>query len=209
VLADSGQRGKVALLFVSVPANHGYGVLAALVGGESAGLPIPGETALVTAGLLAAAGHLSTPLVIAIAALAAMAGDNLGYWFGRRAGRRALQGGRGPLGRHRRRLLLKGEAFFARHGVKAVFLGRFVVGVRVVAALVAGATRMPVRQFMLANAAGAVVWSGATTLLVVWLGPLGAGLAVASSWVAVAVGLLVGGVPGRFARAPASAPEAS
>jgi membrane protein DedA with SNARE-associated domain len=209
VLADSRQRGKVASLFVSVPANLGYGVLAALVGGESAGLPIPGETALVTAGLLAAAGHLSVPLVIVIAALAAMAGDNLGYWLGRHAGRRALQGGRGPLGRHRRRLLVRGEAFFARHGVNAVFLGRFVVGVRVVAALVAGATRMPIRQFMLANAAGAVVWAAATTLLVVWLGPPGAVLAFASSWVTVAVGLLVGVVSGRVALAPASAPEAS
>ncbi len=194
-------------MFVSVPANLGYGVLAALVGGESAGLPIPGETALVTAGLLAGAGHLSVPLVIAIAALAAMAGDNLGYWLGRRAGRRALKGGRGPLGRHRRRLLAKGEAFFARQGMKAVFLGRFVVGVRVVAALVAGATHMPVRKFMLANAAGAVVWATATTMLVVWLGPLGAALAFASSWVAVAAGLLVGVVKGRFVRVPASAPE--
>lgn len=72
-------------MFMSIPAHLGYGVLAGLVFGESAGLPIPGETALVGAGLLAASGQLSLPLVIGVTASAAILGDNLGFWFGRRA----------------------------------------------------------------------------------------------------------------------------
>ncbi len=184
-------------MFVSVPANLGYTVLAALVAGESAGLPIPGETALVSAALLTGSGPLSLPIVIGVAAVAAVVGDNLGYWFGRRAGRRALQARRGPFRRHRQHLLDRGEGFFARHGGKAVVLGRFVAGVRVVTAVVAGASGMPARRFFIANAAGAIGWASLTALLVWWLGPLGAVIALSSGWTLAAVGGVVGGVRAR------------
>lgn len=175
-------------MLVSVPANLGYTVLAGLVLGESAGLPIPGETALISAALLAGTGTLSLPMVIGVAALAAIVGDNLGYWFGRRAGRSALTARRGPFRGHRQHLLDRGEVFFARHGGKAVALGRFVAGVRVVTAIVAGASRMPVARFMVANAAGAIAWAGTTALLVWWLGALGAGIALASGWTIAGLG---------------------
>lgn len=187
-------------MLVGVPANLGYTVLAALVAGESAGLPIPGETALISASLLAGTGTLSLPLVIGVAALAAIVGDNLGYWLGRRAGRRALTARRGPFRRHRQHLLDRGEVFFARHGGKSVALGRFVAGVRVVTAIVAGASRMPVARFMVANALGAIAWAGTTALLVWWLGPLGAGIALASGWTIAGLGAAVATVRSRRAR---------
>lgn len=163
-------------MLLSIPANLGYGAIALLVGGESAGLPVPGETALVSGALLAGAGHLSLPIVIAIAAAAAIAGDNVGYWVGRRGGRRALLARRGPFRDHRQRGLVRGEEFFARYGTKAVFVSRWVPGVRVVAALVAGATRMPVRGFMIANALGAGAWAATTGGMVFLLGPVGAAI---------------------------------
>ena len=78
-----------SMLF-SVPVSLGYPALAGLVLGDSAGLPLPGETALITAGGLAAAGHLALGLVVIIAVLAAVAGDTLGFWIGRRRGREVL-----------------------------------------------------------------------------------------------------------------------
>ena len=180
-------------MLLSISANLGYGALAAFVGAESAGLPVPGETALVAGALLAAAGHLSLPAVIVVAAVAAIAGDNLGYWIGRRAGRRALLARRGPFRRHRQRALAHGEAFFARHGARAVFFGRWVPGVRVVAAVVAGATRMPVRSFLIANALGAFAWAGTTASVVFLLGPTG-GIIVLLSGLAVAAGATLTGV---------------
>jgi membrane-associated protein len=191
-------------MLVSIPANLGYVALAALVAGESAGLPIPGETALISASLLVGAGGLSLPLVIGVAAIAAIVGDNFGYWFGRRAGRRALTAHRGPFRRHRQHLLDRGEAFFARHGGKAVVLGRFVVGVRIVTAVVAGASRMPIGRFMVANAIGAITWAVMTTSLVVWLGPLGAGIALASGWTLAALGGIAAALRSRRARQRAS-----
>lgn len=96
-------------MIFTVPTHLGYGVLAGLIAGESAGLPIPGETALISAALLAGSGALSLPVVIAVATIAAIVGDNFGYWTGRRAGRRALLAERGPFRRHRTHLLAKGE----------------------------------------------------------------------------------------------------
>jgi membrane-associated protein len=142
---------------------------------------------------------------VGVAATAAIVGDNIGYWFGRRAGRRALTARRGPFRRHRQHLLDRGEAFFARHGGKAVALGRVVTGVRVVTAVVAGASRMPVGRFMVANAIGAFAWAGATASLVVWLGPVGAAIALASGWTIAGAGVLLAAVRVRRARARAAA----
>ncbi|MDX6730757.1 MAG: hypothetical protein QOC54_705, partial [Baekduia sp.] len=74
-------------MLLPVPSQVGYLALGALILGESAGLPLPGETALITAGGLVAAGHLSLVLVILVGALAAITGDTMGYWIGRRGGR--------------------------------------------------------------------------------------------------------------------------
>lgn len=175
-------------MLIGIPSSLGYGALAALVGAESAGLPVPGETALITGALLASAGHLSLPLVIGVAAAAAIVGDNLGYWVGRKGGRRALLASRGPFREHRQKALVRGEAFFARYGSKAVFVSRWIPGVRVVAAVVAGATRMPVRGFMVANALGALAWATTTALLVYALGPVGGGVILVAGAVIAGVG---------------------
>ncbi len=137
---------------------HGLLLLFALVAMESAGAPLPGETALVTAGVLAQRGHYSLVAVIAVAALAAIVGDNIGYWIGRRGGRALLR--RTPVIRtYFDRALPPSERFFQRHGAKTVFLGRFIAVLRVTAAWMAGISRMPWWRFLLWNAAGGIVWA--------------------------------------------------
>lgn len=138
-----------------------YLLLFALVAGESAGLFVPGETALIAAGVLAGSGRLDIVAVVAIAAAGAVVGDNVGYAAGRYGGRRLLTSARLPFPRHRARLLDRGDAFFERHGGKAVFLGRFVTGVRVVVAWVAGVNGLPWRRFVVWNLLGGVVWAAA------------------------------------------------
>jgi membrane protein DedA with SNARE-associated domain len=119
---------------------------------------VPGETALVASSVLAKHGSLQIELVIAIAAVAAIVGDNLGYLISRRVGRRLLER---PGRRQQRRLelLARGEMFFERHGPKAVFLGRWTAGLRVWASWLAGITEMPWRSFLLWNGLGGVTWA--------------------------------------------------
>ena len=135
-----------------------YAVLAALVGLESAGIPLPGETALFAGALLAHDGELSIALVIAVAACAAIVGDNCGYLIGRRLGRRALTRS-GPFEEHRRAALRRADGFFERHGAKAVFLGRWITGLRVWASWFAGMTHLPWRRFLVYNALGGICWA--------------------------------------------------
>jgi membrane protein DedA with SNARE-associated domain len=160
---------------IAVPAGLGYWALFGLVLGESAGLPIPGETALIVASGLAASGKLSFPLVILITACAAIIGDTAGYWIGRRGGRKLLTRD-GFMADHRRDAVEKADKFFAKYGVFTVFFGRFVIGVRVVAALVAGATHMKYPHFAVANALGAFAWASVIGGIAYWLGPTGAGI---------------------------------
>jgi membrane protein DedA with SNARE-associated domain len=148
-----------ALLFLTLPASRlAYALLALLVGGESAGVPLPGETALITASILASQGKLSLPLVIAVAAAAAIVGDNIGYELGRLGARRVLSRP-GRFEERRQEFLRRGEAFFERHGSKTVFLGRWLPFLRVTAAWLAGANRMPWPRFFAWNAAGGISWA--------------------------------------------------
>jgi len=149
--------------------ESGYPLLFVLVACESGGLPIPGETALIAASLLASHGTLSIELVIPIAACAAIVGDNIGYQIGRRGGRWLLERP-GRLHSSRLRVLERGEPFFARHGPKAVFLGRFVLGLRVWASWLAGITRMRWPSFVLWNALGGVCWATLVGLAAYLLG---------------------------------------
>src|SRR6266576_189326 len=147
----------------------GYPLLFAIVTGESSGVPLPGETALITAAVLASRGKLQIDLVIALAAAGAIVGDNIGYLIGRKGGRWLLQRP-GRFQREREQVLAIGEPFFERHGPKAVFMGRFVLGLRVWASWLAGATRMRWRSFLLWNALGGVCWATAVGLLAYELG---------------------------------------
>src|SRR5947207_1679021 len=120
---ETGGREDICNVFalIHIPSRLGYLVLAGLVGSESTGIPVPGETALITAAILAHHGRLQIELVIPIAAAAAIVGDNIGYLIGRTGGR-ALLLRHGPLEERRKEFLERGEPFFARHGPKAVFL---------------------------------------------------------------------------------------
>src|SRR3954463_10645780 len=144
---------------VDVAENLGYPVLFALIAIETMGVPLPGETALITAGIVAARGNLAIEAVIAIAAAAAIIGDNVGFAIGRRYGRRLLLWEGGPSPHHGRGLMEGGEPFFDRHGPKAVFLGRWVSGLRITAAWLAGANRMSWPTFTFWNALGGVFWA--------------------------------------------------
>jgi len=139
-------------------AVHGYTLVAVIVALESMGLPLPGETTLVTAAIYAGTTHqLSIASIIAAAIVGAIAGDNIGYAVGRRWGYRLLVRYSRLLRMTPRRIAL-GQFLFARHGGKVVFFGRFIALLRALAAVLAGINRMPWRRFLFFNASGAVVW---------------------------------------------------
>jgi membrane protein DedA with SNARE-associated domain len=149
--------------------HYGLWFLFGIVCLESAGLWLPGETALIAAGVYASKGHLSITSVIVVATAAAIIGDNIGYWLGREAGR--------PLiyrydwtRRIADRAIPPAERFFERHGGKAVFLARFFGGVRVTGAWMAGITRMSWWRFLFWNALGGIVWAVAVGLVSFYAG---------------------------------------
>ena len=137
--------------------RYGYAVVFGGVFLENTGLPVPGETALLAGAALAHSGQLSLPWVIVTAIAGATLGDNLGFFIGRRGGRRLAE-------RHGWRIGLTPERladfdrYFQRHGPKTVFAARFITGLRVVGAVLAGGSGMKWPVFLCYNAAGAVVW---------------------------------------------------
>ena len=139
--------------------HHGLPLLFAVVLIESFGIPLPGETALIAFGVLAAKGHYSIAEVIAIAAAGAIIGDNLGYWLIGRVGGRALFRRWRWLNQYSDRVLPRAEALMERHGGKTVFFGRFVSILRYTVAWVAGLSHMRWWRFLFWNAAGGIAWA--------------------------------------------------
>ena len=179
------------IAFLHVPSTLGYAGVALLIGIESAGVPVPGETSLIAAAVLASQGHLSLPVLIAVAAGAAIVGDNLGYVIGRRGGRWLLtRPGRWQRGRAR--LLERGEAFFERHGAKAVFLGRWLPWLRVTAAWLAGANRMRWGRFFVWNALGAFAWATSIGVAAYFLGKAAGAVLGAAGLTALALVVVAG-----------------
>ena len=127
---------------------------------ENAGLPVPGETALLAGAALARFGRLSLPWVIVTAIGGATLGDNLGFLVGRHGGRALAERHGWKIGLNARRLA-QFDRYFERHGAKTVFIARFVTGLRVFGALLAGGSGLPWRKFLFYNATGAVVWASA------------------------------------------------
>jgi membrane protein DedA with SNARE-associated domain len=140
--------------------SYGLFLLFALVAVESAGVPLPGETALIAAAVLATPQHhhYSIVWVIVVAASGAIVGDNIGYWIGRAGGRKLLERWE-PLARYTRRALPPAERFFERHGAKTVFIGRFIAVLRVTAAWLAGISKMSWWRFAAWNALGGIAWA--------------------------------------------------
>ena len=144
-------------------AVYGYWALFALVAGESLGIPLPGETALILASVYAGETHRLSPwLIFLVAAAAAIIGDNIGYWIGDKGGYR-LARRYGPKVRFDESKLKIARYLFDRHGAKVVFFGRFVTVLRTYAAFLAGTSRMRWRRFLPANAAGGIVWAAGYT----------------------------------------------
>ena len=142
-----------------IVAQHGYLAVFCIVALESAGIPLPGETALVLAAMFAGAtGLLDIKLVIALAAAGAILGDNVGFWAGRRFGLPLLLRHGAKLGLHDDRIKL-GQYLFDNHGAKIVFFGRFIALLRIFAAFLAGVNRYGWGQFLFYNATGGVVWA--------------------------------------------------
>src|SRR5712671_5296484 len=134
-------------------ATYGYLFLFLLVAVESFGIPLPGETALVTAAAYAALGRLNIMFVIAAAAAGAVVGDNAGYWLGRKGGIAFVH----RYGRHvglDNAKLARVHVYFERHGAKTVFIGRFIALLRSWTAVLAGAGRMPYLRFTFFNVLG-------------------------------------------------------
>jgi len=160
-------------LLVHVPASAGYWLVFLLVAGETAGALVPGETA-------------SLPLVWACAASGAIVGDSIGYVIGAR-GLRLLARRLGP------GLVGRGESFFARHGPKAVFLARWLPGLRLVGAWFAGAANMPWRRFLPWNALGGMAWAASVAVTAYSIGRAAGGVfAAVGAALAAATALFLG-----------------
>jgi len=177
----------------TLPAFSVYLVVGLIVGLESMGIPLPGEITLVSGALLSATGVVS-PWGVAIgASIGAIAGDSIGYAVGRRGGRPLLVrfGRRFP--RHFGPAhLAKAEQIFHRWGVWAVFFGRFVALLRILAGPLAGALHVPYRKFLAANASGGIVWAFGTTFLIYFAGRAAEHWLKDLSWIALGVAVVCG-----------------
>jgi membrane protein DedA with SNARE-associated domain len=149
--------------------DYGLLILFVIVAAESSGIPVPGETALITSGVLASQGHFDIQWVIVVAAAAAIIGDNIGYWIGRKGGTKLLD--RWAFTRRLRdKYMPPARRFFDAHGGKTIFLARFVVVLRIFGAWIAGITHMPWWRFLLWNAAGGICWAVLVGLVAYFLG---------------------------------------
>jgi membrane protein DedA with SNARE-associated domain len=168
--------------------TYGLILLFGLVAVESAGIPVPGETALITAGVLAAGGRFNIVEVIAVAAAGAIVGDSTGYWIARTGGRRAID--KIPIARDTLpKLLPRGEQFFERHGSKTVVIGRFVAGLRVTVAWLAGLSHMPWPRFVFYNAIGGILWATTIGLVAYYFG--NAAIDAVEKYGLIAVGVII------------------
>ena len=177
-------------------ATYGFWTVAGVVGLESMGVPLPGETVLIVAAIYAGAHDGNIGLVIAAAAVGAIVGDNIGYFAGREFGYRLLLRFGCYLGLTEARVKL-GQYLFLNHGTKVVFFGRFVAVLRVLAAFLAGVNRLAWPRFLAANASGGILWATVVGMTAYTLGkgiqkiegPIGiAGLVIAG---AVFVGMIL------------------
>ncbi|MCB1265759.1 MAG: DedA family protein [Mycobacterium sp.] len=186
---------NVEAILASIPPLAVYVTVGLIIGMESLGIPLPGEIALVTAALLSAQANLDiSPVWVAVAATSgAIIGDSIGYSIGRRFGMSLFE----RLGRRFPKHFGTGHValakqLFARWGVGAVFFGRFIALLRILAGPLAGALHMRYPYFLAANASGAVFWAGGTTAVVYFLGIAAEKWLARFSWVALVVALIIG-----------------
>jgi membrane protein DedA with SNARE-associated domain len=167
--------------------HWGYFAVFAIIFVESFGIPTPGQTIMVAAAVYANYGTLNVWVVALVALVAAVLGDNLGYWIGSRGGRTVVdRWGKYVLITEER--FAKAEGFFARRGGGVVLIARFIDGLRQVNGIIAGITSMPWRRFLLYNTLGATLWVGFWVTLAYTFGaPLVAMLSKSLGWWAAAL----------------------
>ncbi len=132
------------------------------------GFFLPGDSLLVTAGIFAAAGHLRLGWLLSLVWICAVAGDQLGYWIGRRAGHSLYKKDDSFL--FKKRHLERAHEFYSRYGGKTVVLARFVPIIRTFASPVAGIARMKYRRFLSYDICGGFLWVWGMILLGYFLG---------------------------------------
>jgi membrane protein DedA with SNARE-associated domain len=138
--------------------TYGYWVVGIGIFMECMGIPFPGETVLILGGVAASLGHLNLAVVIIIASASAVLGDNMGYFVGRKLGRKILKKlEKFPF--YKPKHIESAEKFFKEHGNKTVFIGRFTAILRTYAALFAGIFDMPYPSFFVYNFCGGVLWA--------------------------------------------------
>jgi membrane protein DedA with SNARE-associated domain len=165
-------------------------VLFLLVLGDSLWLPIPGDSALIVAGGLAAKGTVGLAEVIVVASVAAFIGDAIAFQVGRRGGRRVLTRD-GRHAEHRRALLARADRFYARYGLIAAFAAKFVPGVRAVSAVAAGTTTMSRTAFLIVDALACITWTSLTASVAFAAGPTGSLALVGAGLVVFVAGFAV------------------
>ena len=185
----------VGHLLQSIPPEAVYLIVGLMIMVESLGIPVPGEIALVTAAVLATQHKmaLSPAWIAASASAGAIAGDSIGYLIGHRAGSPLFDW----LGRKFPRHFGPGhvalaERVFTRHGVWAVFFGRFIALLRIFAGPLAGSLRMPYGRFLAANASGGIIWATGITYLIWFLGVAAEKWLSQLSWLGLVAAVLVG-----------------
>jgi membrane-associated protein len=149
----------------------GYIGIIAIIFAESGlffGFFLPGDSLLLTAGLLAARGELSLPILLLTLPPAAILGDNVGYWFGKKAGPPIFSRENSLL--FRRKNLLAAKAFYDKHGGKTITIARFMPFIRTFAPIVAGAVEMNYRRFIFFNFLGGLLWAAGVTFAGYYLG---------------------------------------
>ncbi|MEV0128139.1 DedA family protein [Dactylosporangium sp. NPDC050688] len=170
-----------------------YLLVGGVIGIESMGIPVPGEITLVTASLLSVTTKIDPWLVATSASVGAIVGDSIGYLIGRRGGRHLLErvGRRFP--KHFGPAhLAKAERAFQRWGVWAVFFGRFIALLRILAGPLAGALRVPYGKFLVANALGGLTWAFGTVFAIYSVGRVAEKWLKDFSWIALAIAVVAG-----------------
>jgi membrane protein DedA with SNARE-associated domain len=177
----------------SLPALTIFLVVGGIILLESMGVPLPGEITLISASLLATTGNINIWGVAIAASIGAIVGDSIGYAIGRRGGRPLLEkvGRRFPkhFGPNH---LARAERTFAKWGVWAVFFGRFVALLRILAGPLAGALHVPYRKFLIANASGGIVWASGTAFAIYFAGHAAEKYLKDFSWIALVAAIVIG-----------------
>ena len=186
---------NVEAILETIPPLAVYLMVGVVIGLESVGIPLPGEIVLVSAALLSSRHTLDiSPVWVGVSAtIGAIIGDTIGYTIGRRFGMSLFErlGKRFPKHFGTGHVALA-KQLFTRWGVWAVFFGRFIALLRILAGPLAGALRMRYPYFLAANATGAVCWAGGTTAVVYYLGLAAEKWLSRFSWVALVLAIIIG-----------------